>query len=520
MFHSLSTRVVESICFVKEVLDTPKHKMADRRRSSAGDSPFAVGTHKIYHRKDSYAVATSPSISSRRRIPPSKASSISPSASNSPPPPPLSPPPSPSLDGIDMLPPRPTMRTRSASYAGPSSSSSSVHNGFYSGNKCSNSKSKSNSTRSHLPPSLSSISQVFSISSATRPPSSSITRSDPSRTAYPLSLTEQKAAAKRRQKQLSESSLGRTLFEKVTLSDEKLNWSTHALPSSSVHHVGDSTMTGSERDALAQEVRARLAVQSLTEEKITKELRWGVVEVREYKMILGDNPSCIGAPLSLGWEWWVPSVTSGRRIGDGRHDITSPTRNSGRSDSDDTWTSTTSTEHPGLSSSHHVSSSHEEDNVYCPKSTEANVRTVDQYEKRRGLRLRGNQLKLTPLARDALLRRMGVPQSEIEEASRANYVAQIERNTTIATLVNDGGNGVQWLETVINFFRHGNSGGGGGRNGGGGDGKFAHGRMLRRTWSEPNLVPYSRNRCVSSSAEEAWNGKGIMKHDGELGHAL
>ena len=437
------------------------------------DSPFTTGAHKIYHRKDSYAVPPA-----RSNVPPRRPAGL---------------------------------RTRAASYAGPSTSGSS-RNDFVTGNSSNESSTSGNNKQyslPHPPSSLSSISRVFAISTTAAPPNSSITLStlsDPSRTAYPQSPTKQRLAAKRRRKQLTEAGLDRKLFEKVVLSDEKMNWSTHALPSSSVHHVGDSTMTDSERGVLAAEVRARLAEQGMSEVTRRKEVRWGTVHIREYKMVLGDNPSCIGAPLGLGWEWWVPSITCGRHVGDGRHDANLACRND-----------SSTLQQAGSSSHTNASISSDSGNS---ASNDVNVRTVDQYEKRRGLRLRGNQLKLSPLAREAILRRMGTRQSEIEAASTANYVAQIERNSTLAALANNSGsgNGSQWLDTVMKFFRHnGNENGSGG--GDGGDvSRFPGESILRRTWSEPTLVPYSRNHCANSSdTRTRSSARGILKHDNKLG---
>jgi len=405
------------------------------------------------------------------------------------------------------------VRARAASYAGPSTSGSS-RNDFFTGNISNESNTSGNNKQygpPHLPSSLSSISRAFAISTTAATHNSSITLStlsDPSRTVYPQSPTKQRLAAKRRRKQLSEAGLGRTLFEKVEFSDEKMNWSTHALPSSSVHHVGESTMTDSEREVLAAEVRARLGEQSLSEVTRRKEVRWGTVHIREYKMILGDNPSCIGAPLGLGWEWWVPSITCGRHVGDGRHDENLACRNN------------SSSLHQAGSSSHTNASTSTRSDSGNSASNDAiaNVRTVDQYEKRRGLRLRGNQLKLSPLAREAILKRMGTPQSEIEAASRANYVVQIERNATLAALANTSGNGngSQWFDAVMKFLRHNGNG-----NGSGGEdvSRFPGESMLRRTWSEPALVPYSRNHCTNSSdASTCSSGsRGILKHDTKLG---
>jgi hypothetical protein len=115
---------------------------------------------------------------------------------------------------------------------------------------------------------------------------------------------------------------------------------------------------------------------------------------------------------------------------------------------------------------------------------------------------------------------MGTRQSEIEAASTANYVAQIERNSTLAALANnsDSGNGSQWLDTVMKFFRHnGNENGSGG--GDGGDvSRFPGESILRRTWSEPTLVPYSRNHYANSSdTRTRSSARGILKHDNKLG---
>ena len=431
----------------------------------------------MYHRKDSYATCASRGRDDAAFVSAAAAAAPAPDADQR---------------------PCHRIRARSASYSGPMVSesvfSSSCTNGVHNlrSSSYSGTFARSNLTLGSffnctsgpcvVPLTPSNIGSTMSSSGSI----SLTTPSDPSRAAYPqASETMRHAAAKRRKKQLDESSLGRRLFEKVQLSqDERISWSNHALPASSIHNM---SLTASERNILAEDIRARLEEES--KERPNKRLRFGRVHIREYQIILGDNPSCLGAPLSIGWEWWVPPVTSGCFVGDGRHDI--GVRGSREISS------------TGL----HVPSSEGRQNQNelldgDQDSTDAEVdcveRTVDEYEKRRGLRLRGNQLKLSPLAREALLRRIGVPQSEINDAARANYFAQIERSKSIEAFSREDDGKMSMFTTGLQdmfgglvkmFARRGNNGKGVGRGSGTGDHehKVRDIRRLRRTWSEPIL---------------------------------
>lgn len=426
--------------------------------------PFEVGANRIYHRKDSYAA----SCGSHAAV----VYSTAPDA--------------------DRRPQR--IRARSASYSGPStseppffsSSTAAVHN--IRSSSYSEAFVSSGSKRSFFHFTTGGPAVVpLTPSNSTMPSSGNIsltTPSDPSRAAYPQlgSETMRHAAAKRRMKQLDDTSLGRRLFDKVPLSqDERLNWSNHALPASSIHHL---TLTDSERSVLGEAIRAELKED---EKRQNKHLRFGHVHIREYQIILGDNPSCLGAPLSIGWEWWVPPITSGCAVGDGRHNIGV---HSSRA--------TSSTILPFAESKHQqeLMQSNRDSNEMEGRCVE---RTVDEYEKRRGLRLRGNQLKLSPLAREALLRRLGVPQSEINDASRANYFAQIERSKTIEAFSREHDGKMSMFTTGLQdifggfvkmFVRRDNSKGAGT----GHEKGVTDIRRLRRTWSEPILNGGSETR--------------------------
>ena len=432
--------------------------------------PFEVGANRIYHRKDSYATCGSHAAV--------VCSTAAPDADRR---------------------PCQRIRARSASYSGPSASGSpffststdAIHNNLrsssYSGAFVSTCSSLALSSFFHCTTSGPGA-VPLTPSKSTMPSSGSIsltTPSDPSRAAYPQSGSEtmRHAAAKRRKKQLDDTSLGRRLFEKVPLShDERMNWSNHAIPASSIHHL---TLTDSERSVLGEAIRAELKED---EKRTNKHLRFGHVYIREYQIILGDNPSCLGAPLSIGWEWWVPPVTRGCAVGDGRHNI--GVRSS---------QGTSSTSSPLAESKQQSDRDSKDMENHCVE------RTVDEYEKRRGLRLRGNQLKLSPLAREALLRRIGVPQSEINDASRANYFAQIERSKTIEAFSREHGKMSMFTTGLQDMFggfvkmfgrRTNNSKGVdvGRGNGTGHEKGVTDIRRLRRTWSEPILGGGSETR--------------------------
>lgn len=430
--------------------------------------PFEVGANRIYHRKDSYAA----SCGSHAAV--VRSTAAAPDADRR---------------------PCQRIRARSASYSGPSTSEPP----FFSSSTADVHNIRSSSYSGAFVSSGLALSSFFHFttggpavvpltpSNSTMPSSGNIsltTPSDPSRAAYPQSVSEtmRHAAAKRRMKQLDDASLGRRLFDKVPLSQERLNWSTHALPASSIHHL---TLTDSERSVLGEAIRAEL---NEYEERPNKHLRFGHVHIREYQIILGDNPSCLGAPLSIGWEWWVPPITSGCAVGDGRHNI-----------------GVHSSQATSSTSLTFAESKHQQELMQCNRDSNEMEgrcveRTVDEYEKRRGLRLRGNQLKLSPLAREALLRRLGVPQSEINDASRANYFAQIERSKTIEAFSREHDGKMSMFTTGLQdmfegfvkmFARQPNNnskGVGVGRGNGTGHEKGGTDiRRLRRTWSEPIL---------------------------------
>mmetsp|Transcript_42201 Transcript_42201/g.128032 ORF Transcript_42201/g.128032 Transcript_42201/m.128032 type:complete len:304 (-) Transcript_42201:74-985(-) len=99
-----------------------------------------------------------------------------------------------------------------------------------------------------------------------------------------------------------------------------------------------------------------------------KTVAFSTVQVREYSICLGDNPACTsGPPLSVSWDYCQPR---------------------------------------------------------CEKD-------VTEYEKRRGPRLRGHQLKLPPEARRVILQRLGESDESMERVAEELSAIQIGRALTV-----------------------------------------------------------------------------------------